>query len=82
MTPMTTIETPQLDGPIGPSNLGIRLRHAADTYEEHREAARIAKERRDELIVAGYEQEAMSHAQLAHYARISRPRIVAILGEN
>lgn len=77
--PMSTTAT---EAPIAPSELLRRLRAAADTYEEHVEGARIAKERRDELIVQAADEEGHSGGTLARAARLSRTSIIRVLGEH
>lgn len=75
-------DTASADQLIGPSELLRRLRTAADIYEEHVEGARIAKQRRDELIVEAADTEGHSHPTIAHHARLSRTSVIRVLAEN
>lgn len=56
-----------------------RLRAAADEVEELEEALRLARDRRDELIAAGHDDEGLTYGQLMKHTRLSRARIIAIL---
>jgi hypothetical protein len=57
-----------------------RVRSAADAEEEAREAWVMAKERRDEAIVAAKDEGHLSNSKIAHAARRATSRVVAILG--
>lgn len=76
---MTDTATTLDDAPIGPSPYTLRLRAAADTVEELEEQLRIARDRRDELIVRGYDDEGMTYGHIARHTRLSRARIIAII---
>lgn len=57
-----------------------RLRSAADTCEELEEQLHLAKARRNELIAAGHDDDGMTYGQIAKATRLSRARIIAIIG--
>lgn len=79
MTTMSDTTTTQVDAPIGPTAFTARLRASADTCEELEEQLRIAKDRRNELIVRGYDDEGMTYGHIAKQTRLSRARIIAII---
>lgn len=79
MTPMTATTMTQDDAPVGLTDFGQRLRAAADECEELEEALRVAKDRRNELIVEGHDEQAMTYGHLAKHTRLSRARIIAII---
>lgn len=62
------------------ATLATRLHAAADDCEELEEALRIAKSRRNELIAEAHDEQAMTYGQLARHTRLSRARIIAIIG--
>jgi hypothetical protein len=57
-----------------------RLQAAADDVEELQEALELARRRRDELIVAAHDDAGMSYGSIATATRLSRARIIAIIG--
>ena len=62
------------------TNLTTRLRAAADNCEEIEEELRIARDRRNELIAQGRDDEGLTYGQIARHTRLSRARIIAIIG--
>lgn len=77
---MSLAELVDADAPIGPTPAGRRIRAAADVYEELREGLEMAKERRDEAIVRARDEDGLSYNDLARYGRLSKSRVIAILG--
>lgn len=65
-------------GPL--SAIRRRIRAAADEYEETRQALELCKERRDEAIIAGRDEEQLSYPTLAIDSHLSRARVIAIVG--
>jgi hypothetical protein len=68
------------DAPVGPTTHSERIRAAADRVEEAREALELAKERRDAAIIDGRDTAGLGYNLLARYARLSKSRVIAILG--
>ena len=74
---MTTMPATTTTHPA--SGFDTRLRAAADTCEELEEQLRIAKDRRNDLIAQGYDDEGMTYGTIAKHTRLSRARIIAII---
>ncbi len=56
-----------------------RIRAAADRVEECREALSLAIEHRDDLIVTAIDEDSHSTREVARWARLAQPTVVAIL---
>lgn len=78
-------ETTSVEGPESAPNdqrWRARLTAAADDVEAKTEAARLARELRDDLIVEACDHAGHSHTDVARWARVSRARITEILGQH
>jgi DNA-directed RNA polymerase specialized sigma subunit len=63
------------------TDLEARLTATAQEIDDNLEALRVARERRDRLVVQAIDEQIMSTKAIARVARISQSRVMGILAD-